>query len=599
MIELGITICFASKELITPLVKALKKARLDQHEQLRTIGDEFFDPLKLSRLYIEPSGQHYNPAETDEDSHAISAIRAPVFKQLSDFFSGEYTSTQDGNNQLLILADAGMGKTSLLVMLKLFHWNGCWPAGIRCELIKLGDDSLERINKLTDRTKTILLLDSLDEDPLAWNRLDQRLLDLLDATKNFRRVVISCRTQFFPDGDKDPFARTGKLEIGGFVCPMYYLSPFSPQQVNEYLEKKFPSTWFAKLFSKQNQNKIRALEIIKKMRSLRMRPFLLSNIEYLLEESATNWNDYSVYVALVKQWLNREEIKIREQARIRGKSTKSLPDRQKLWSVCEIIALWAYEKRVRSITETEYQKVVRSHPDVEMIEELEHGSKSLLNKHSKGFRFSHYSIQEFLIVNSRNPLLPANYFTPQMWTFASHIIDHIPHTWLKMMPENTIYELIEQHISTILKNHRLQSTDNRPVYMVADVFHSLTVIVVSAKGSYKIRDAQLIRALKIISRGEHFICEIAIKPPYIQKGSFIVDKEVEYLLDKDNTLSLQLDLHDDRTNLRNAPGVYDQYRNIFDTLKTVHELGRDALSHNTERRSKGRSTFFNEQPGQW
>jgi len=258
---------------------------------------------------------------------------------LDKFLAGEGVSSTDGYNQLLILADAGMGKTSLLVMLKLFHWGGNWPAGIKCELIKLGDDSLERINNLTDRANTVLLLDSLDEDPAAWNRLEQRLLDLLDATKNFSRVVISCRTQFFPESDEDPFARLGKLEVGGFVCPMFYLSTFSPQQVDEYLEKKFPTTIFEKLLRKQNLNKVRAGEILEKMRSLRMRPFLLSNIEYLIENGEANWNDYSVYVALVEQWLNREECKIRDQARKRGRSTDSLPNKEKLWSVCEIVDL--------------------------------------------------------------------------------------------------------------------------------------------------------------------------------------------------------------------------------------------------------------------
>lgn len=286
---------FASKELIIPLVKKLAKTISDHEDELRILRDEFFDPISLSRMYVEPSCQHYNPADKDEDNHAISEIRAPVFKQLNDFFDGKFTSNTDGNNQLLILADAGMGKTSLLVMLKLFHWNGNWPVGIRCELLKLGKDSLDRINRLSDRHNTILLLDSLDEDPLAWGRLEQRLLELLDHTKNFRRVVISCRTQFFPEGDKDPFARLGKLEIGGFICPMFYLSPFSSLQVEEYLGKKFPPTIFERMFKKQNQNKVRAYQILEKMHSLRMRPFLLSNIEDLMENPDANWNDYSVY----------------------------------------------------------------------------------------------------------------------------------------------------------------------------------------------------------------------------------------------------------------------------------------------------------------
>ncbi|MFC1751407.1 NACHT domain-containing protein [Pseudomonadota bacterium] len=348
----------------------------------------------------------------------------------------------DGNNQQLVLADAGMGKTSLLVMLKLFHWSGCWPAGIECDLIKLGTDSIHRIEQLENRANKILLLDSLDEDPLAWNRLEQRLLELLDATKNFRRVVISCRTQFFPEGEKDPFARLGKLEIGGFVCPMFYLSPFSPQQVNEYLNKIYPSTLVNKLFGKESPNKIKANNIMKNMQSLRMRPFLLSNIEYLLENQETNWNDYSVYLALVAQWLNREECKIRQYARARGEVTELLPDRHKLLKVCEIVARYLFEKGSRSLTQSEFKEIVRSHPNVELIDELEHGSKSLLNKHSNGdFRFSHYSVQEFITILAWDSELDSSRFTPQMWSFVSCANKAIPDAWIKNIPENLFLDL--------------------------------------------------------------------------------------------------------------------------------------------------------------
>ncbi len=446
---------FASKELIIPLAKVLGKAARNHQEELRAIGDEFFDPFILSRLYVEPNCQHYNPADKDEDNHANAEIRGKVFDVLDKFLAGEDVSCTGGNNQLLVLADAGMGKTSLLIMLKLFHWGGNWPAGIKCVLIKLGDDSLERINNLTDRANTVLLLDSLDEDPAAWNRLEQRLIDLLDATKNFRRVVISCRTQFFPEGDKDPFARLGKLEVGGFVCPMFYLSPFSSQQVDEYLEKKFPTTGIKRLLRKQNPNKVKAGEILENMRSLRMRPFLLSNIEYLIENGEANWNDYSVYTALVEQWLNREESKIRDQARKRGRSIDSLPNKEKLWSVCEVVARHLYEKRVRSLTQTEFIAIIRTNPDVEMIDELEHGSKSLLNKHSNGdYRFSHYSIQEFLVVHSWDVNLDASQLTPQMWKFVVASGRLIPCDWIERATPKLRTQMeidIARHLSKLTK----------------------------------------------------------------------------------------------------------------------------------------------------
>jgi hypothetical protein len=48
---------------------------------------------------------------------------------------------------MFILADAGMGKTSLLLMLKLGHLLSFWPKGYDCLLLKLGADTLERLDK--------------------------------------------------------------------------------------------------------------------------------------------------------------------------------------------------------------------------------------------------------------------------------------------------------------------------------------------------------------------------------------------------------------------------------------------------------------------
>lgn len=82
--------------------------------ELEEIHNIFGDPTKLAKLYIEPHCQTTNPADQDEDTNAE---RIPISQWVEDFFSRP-AGRRDGRNTAFLLADAGMGKTSFLVMLK-------------------------------------------------------------------------------------------------------------------------------------------------------------------------------------------------------------------------------------------------------------------------------------------------------------------------------------------------------------------------------------------------------------------------------------------------------------------------------------------------
>ena len=117
-----------------------------------------------------------------------------------------------------------------------------------------------------------------DEDPLARGRVTARLTEILVATQNFYRVVITCRTQLFSAGT-DPFDRRGITEVGGFVCPVVYLSLFDESQVVQYLNRRF---------SGDKALVERALPILSQMKSLKFRPMLLAHIDDLMESQTKN-----------------------------------------------------------------------------------------------------------------------------------------------------------------------------------------------------------------------------------------------------------------------------------------------------------------------
>jgi len=185
----------AAQVSIKALWKGWQAFQGRHREALQEIGDVFGDPKVLAKYYVFPDSQRLNPENWEEDS---LASRVPIFDRIGAFLQ-EPTIHQGGDNQLFVLAGAGMGKTSLLMILRLMHLNSLFPQDIRMRLLKLGANSLEQIQSLKGKSQTVLLLDSLDEDPLAWGEgCPNRLGDILRETMMFRQVIITCRTHFFP-----------------------------------------------------------------------------------------------------------------------------------------------------------------------------------------------------------------------------------------------------------------------------------------------------------------------------------------------------------------------------------------------------------------
>jgi hypothetical protein len=217
----------------------------------------------------------------------MAQVRQPAFEVIDAFLKGDFAPLGDGRTQLFILSDAGMGKTSLLMMIRLMHLTAFWPKGYDCRLLKLGSDTLETVRAQPNQARTVLLLDALDEDPTAWRRIEGRLTEILDATRNYRRVILSCRTQFFPETAADAFGRPGRVQVGGYTCPMVFLSLFDDDQVDAYLRRRFPDTLGQRLLARDNPMRLRAAAVVRSMESLRFRPLLLAHIQDIMEAGVT------------------------------------------------------------------------------------------------------------------------------------------------------------------------------------------------------------------------------------------------------------------------------------------------------------------------
>ena len=361
----------------------LREKREDRRVQIDRIADVFGDPLDLASYYVEPDCQQFNPADyANEDAYHV--VREPIFDRLAQFLSG---SPDRQGRHLFVLSDAGTGKTSLLVMLKLSHLTATWSKPYECELLKLGPNSLEMIEAIPRKASTVLLLDGLDEDPEAWNNQDKRIQQILAATSRFFRTVITCRTQFL-EVNQDPFLRRGRIELHGHLCPVIYTSLFSDRQVLKYLQRRF-----ADRLSRADWER-RAYDIVQKMGMLSMRPMLLAHIDDLVESEQDEWTLFGIYEALVQAWL------LREQRKIYATQALSVPV-ENLLKGCRHAAFVMQSQGRSWITRHELENHAKLYSGIAGISLMQLGVRSLLAKDSeRNFRFSHYSILEFLIVDS-------------------------------------------------------------------------------------------------------------------------------------------------------------------------------------------------------
>lgn len=397
---------FISTKMAAKLLKILSQVLNNsvdkRNQELVRINDVFGDCEQLAKYYIQPFCQQVNPADEIEDE-TISSVRAGVFETINKFLNRDVI-VRDGASQMFILADAGMGKTSLLMMLKLSHLMAFWPKDYQCYLFKLGPSTLDDIAKIENKTKTVLLLDSLDEDnQCKLGGTSERLTEILEMTARFHRVIITCRTQFFPDTAVSAFGNLGKISFNNYDCPLIYLSLFTDEQVDSYLEKRYPrkARYFLNKFHDPRQ--LYAKQVVRGIDSLQFRPFILSHIDTLLESHRKGASEYDLYKGLVTTWLNREVIKLREH---HGKEVS----RDDLLKACIWLAEMMHRhnthtvglKHIKQMCHRESSIVLLNSPAERVIEGIDHidiGTNSLLNRNSFGeFRFSHLSIREFLIV---------------------------------------------------------------------------------------------------------------------------------------------------------------------------------------------------------
>jgi formylglycine-generating enzyme required for sulfatase activity len=395
----------SSEETLVEIAGKVRQLERSRSQELAIIEGEFGKLRDLHRRYIVPDLQDANPPDAWH-SPARLGSREPAFDLIKRFF--ETQNLQDnGNRCLFLLGDAGMGKTSLLLMLKFRHLTALWPTGYHCELMKLGPDTVPRIEAIRkdgDPARTVLLLDSLDEDPEAHRDAEgaeKRLLDLLPRIARFHRVLITCRTQFFPEIARHFTTLPGHFVVGPYECALKYLALFDDVQVEKYLRKCFPPGPVGRALRTVipglrigEAHLEKALEAARSMDSLQMRPLLLSHIHDFITEDGQERldfrNRYVVYHRLVDRWLARDAA---EKAGI---------PLEEGWRMAIRLALHLLRTGLTSIHRDQLSRI----RGLEQVPRFQIEARSLLNRskdprtNEVHFRFAHATIPEFLVARA-------------------------------------------------------------------------------------------------------------------------------------------------------------------------------------------------------
>lgn len=240
------------------------------------------------------------------------------------------------------------------------------------------DSSIERIRGIQNKANTIVLLDGLDEDRYAIEDYNKRLKDILSETELFYKVIISGRTQFFPDSNSEP-GHTDRIRFSvrkkGVDFIKYYISPFNEKEIYIYLSKKYNT-----IFKKDKIK--RAQKVIENCPELMVRPMLLAYIDDLIDDKEKEYNYvYEIYNQLVYSWIEREAV-----------------NNETLYSFSEKIAEYMYSNKTVYIKVSEIQKICEEYAI--QLSRFEAKSRSLLNRNANGFyKFAHKSILEFILAN--------------------------------------------------------------------------------------------------------------------------------------------------------------------------------------------------------
>jgi len=426
---------------------------------------DIFIPTRFAR--ITPN-RYDNPHEAYKHNDPQKLIPFMIKKSFNERVENE--------KFYLILADSGMGKTAFMVNLYM-TWHSFFNLRQRqnhqMKLFRFQPPDLENPVDIIDRIKalkdeeaknTILLLDGLDEDPYILSKdpsiSDEkaflaRLNKIASNTIRFCDVVITCRTQYFPEEELQDYELNIRKPNGGFYkLNKYYLFPFSDKEVGKYLNKKYGRLKFWNWPKKE-----KAQKLVKNSHKLMSRPMLLSYLDDLVLEEKSYRFSHQIYETLIEKWLIRESEKWK-------KSEAQEAFRLNLRKLARETALQIYQNwrstGVLYLSKDDAVQIAQTH-NFELKPEEVKGKSLLTCDPLLNWKFAHKSILEYFLAKA----------CVEDWPFAASFnfagMDMAKHFYLEMAPEFNALNFVKVEGGTFQMGDEKGDLHGacRPVHQVA------------------------------------------------------------------------------------------------------------------------------------
>ncbi len=369
----------------------------------------YFDEQKVMQsreLFIPTKFQNHSPSAEEEPGFSHRFVVKD--KLIPWFIKTGFNGKKETDKFYLILADSGMGKTTFMINL-FVAYNSFSNFGRKytIKLLPFGDnriiDQLKEMAKNQKEAKnTILLLDAFDEykgllppvvpDGLTDDERFRKCLDeIVELTRDFREVVITSRTQYFPGQENQAYElKVPRFDDKGFhTLAKLYLSPFSDKEVKQYLCKKYGR------FAFWNRKKKHLAEtIVKSSPKLMVRPMLLAYIDLLVGSNQKFTTTYSIYETLIQKWIEREANKRKYDTPTREKFKKDLYE----FSMFVALKIYGQHKQTGNLSiDKETASDLCKFNNIE-LQDYEITGQSLLTRDiNHNWKFSHKSILEFFL----------------------------------------------------------------------------------------------------------------------------------------------------------------------------------------------------------
>lgn len=389
---------------VTTLIKYMKK-RYKDSKAARDLAP-YFDYIKVKAscdLFIPTKFQSQSPTREDEPQFNHKSVMKYLL--IPFLIKTVFNEKKTSDKFYLVLGDSGMGKTTFMINLYI-QYTSFFNFGkkYKIRLYPCGDDRiLDQIKMVNPKEArdTILLLDAFDEDPkllpLAESdglsddqRFHRRLDEFIEIIRDFRKVVFTSRTQYFPGQEDEPYElKIRRFDEKGFhILTKLYLSPFDDKEIKRYLNKKYGVLKVWNHWKKQT-----ATAIVKNTFKLMARPMLLSYIDYLTDKQQVFKNSYEIYETLVAKWIEREAGK-------RKHISECEKFKMDLDTYSRLVAVKIYQQRIQMpllyLKKEMAIQIARSN-NLD-LQDYEITGQSLLTRDAEGnLKFAHKSIFGFLI----------------------------------------------------------------------------------------------------------------------------------------------------------------------------------------------------------